>query len=552
MRRTVALAIVALVVAVAGATAPLASATVRTPTRPNNAFNADGTLTPDATAQLESPNFYAPPPAGVTADEVNAVLNDARMRGSMIPNARAWLNSGGTPQMILLSTAVSLFGHTAVNGYIDAYHALTCWGECTNATNPVGVSGTTYTMTPDRWVYVKAGYDLTQGATTSTGTSANCPGGPSAVNAPGTGGECATADGWYLRGSCHTNTGFGCHLPNTNIYNAYTGNEVVAWATTAAVVAVPGSGPVADNNCGFGFGQTGESCVNAYTWYASDAVFQSSLKVTPATPAQYTASSDKVDFGTYTQHPDPVAAASAFGDPGSQTDAQMGAEDALGGEPSPGPGGATFVPFVIPEPDPSQTYQDYIDALRARGWVGTVTLSTVTTDDSLTGPKGVVSVENTSQGTGPDSIDAWPANALTIRTAADRITIRKNSDGAPAPPAGPTTGLDFTPLTTLDFGCKFPYGMFCYAGDVTAWFDVTPAAPEFNIAIPELSVAGLTLDPGGLDYDVNLDILDSYMALIRGILAVAVVIGGVWVFLSRVLGVQLGDPGAAIDEGLPL
>jgi hypothetical protein len=233
-----------------------------------------------------------------------------------------------------------------------------------------------------------------------------------------------------------------------------------------------------------------------------------------------------------------------------------------------GTGGSTFAPFTVPRPDQGEDWQTYVARLRDKGYLGTITLDNVTSvgwatsadgrgvpDGSVVGVKVGVGTEvyEYDPATGSLNTPLWPANPDEVPDATTAVTVTTTPTGTFDPTAAsPAGGLDFTPLTGLDFGCKFPYGMFCYASDVTGWFDVAPVAPRFDLTIPELSVAGLTVDPGGLEYDVNLDVIDSYMALVRDILAVAVVVGGVFLFVSRVIGVQLGDPGAAIDEGLPL
>lgn len=199
-------------------------------------------------------------------------------------------------------------------------------------------------------------------------------------------------------------------------------------------------------------------------------------------------------------------------------------------------------------PNANEHYDAYVTRLAAAGYVGTATETQEATDLPGYGPHAVTRVVNDATGEVYDPLN-WPTTDPRISNGAP-LTVRYNSDtAAPAPTEGATPGaLDFTPLTSIDFGCKFPYGLFCYAADVTGWFDVTPTAPDFAFTIPGFNVGGTGLGPTSYSYDVSLDNMSGYMATIRSILAVVLWVGAVWFLASRLLGFQAGDPGEAIDD----
>lgn len=220
---------------------------------------------------------------------------------------------------------------------------------------------------------------------------------------------------------------------------------------------------------------------------------------------------------------------------------------------------ATFHSFVLPQPETGESYQDYLDRLRALGWVGSAAVTAETNDVPGAGPLGITRVQ-VGAGTvvelwtplpwdgvsaEPTAV-AWPDNPPLVETADEGITLRVNS--AAAPPLPGRGGLDFTPITGVDFGCKFPYGFICYAQQVTAWFDVAPSAPVFDMKIgnPDLNGGGFLAQ----HYRVDLSVMDDWMATWRTILSVVIWVGAVYVLATRLLGLQLGDPGEAIDDAM--
>jgi len=146
----------------------------------------------------------------------------------------------------------------------------------------------------------------------------------------------------------------------------------------------------------------------------------------------------------------------------------------------------------------------------------------------------------------------WPDSPPSIAPD-EALTITENpaidAGGDPVPPYPYGPSLDFTPVTGLDPGGKFPFGFYCDAQTVTGWFDVTPQAPDFDLTVANPDFLG-----GGYlaqHYDVNLDVMDSYMAIWRSILSVVFWIGGVYYVATRLLGFNAGgDVGAAVDDVL--
>jgi hypothetical protein len=212
------------------------------------------------------------------------------------------------------------------------------------------------------------------------------------------------------------------------------------------------------------------------------------------------------------------------------------------------------LPILLPQPMPNETYDAYIARLAALGYVGTVTRVELSPEeeDTHSGPNAPARVRiPTATGTQLLQRAAWPGiGALPRVWPSDSITVYTNPETAPDAdtPDGSDGGIDFGPLTGLDPGCKFPFGLFCYAKQVTNWFIVSPQAPAFHFTFA--TIGGFAIGGGG-HYDVDLgDVpgLDGYMAIWRTLLSIALWVGAVWVLASRFLGLNLGDPGEAVDD----
>jgi hypothetical protein len=160
------------------------------------------------------------------------------------------------------------------------------------------------------------------------------------------------------------------------------------------------------------------------------------------------------------------------------------------------PGGGTsapvFTPFVIPEPQSDEVYSDYLERLREKGWVGTATVTGVITDSPLTGPKGVVSVQDTTASLGPDAISAWPDNPFVLPAKDDALTLQRNSGSAPAVSPSSSScdcpSLDFGPLESIDVGTRFPFGVVNWVHDMFGTSSGT--GYSFSITTPGSSVGG--------------------------------------------------------------
>jgi len=140
-----------------------------------------------------------------------------------------------------------------------------------------------------------------------------------------------------------------------------------------------------------------------------------------------------------------------------------------------------FAAFNLPAPSLDESYSDYLEELRAKGWVGTVTINDEDTslwgstvagrgvpDGTLVGAQvGVTSpVYQYEPLTGDQNSPHWPDNAPEVETPTDTITLIKTPTGTFDPSAPTPTELncdtcaiDWTPLYALSVGTKFPFGI---------------------------------------------------------------------------------------------
>lgn len=532
MRRAAALTVLAVSLAVGAAALPIdqADAAVPSPTRPNSAFNADGTLTPDAWQIIQNPTMYPPPVPGDTTPQatVDSLANRARSDGGIIPKLGDYFAPGSKLQLgvgIGLSLATS-FG---ISGYSQLYQLWSCdWQRCGAPDHTTAVATTS--VRPAGWRRYSAGQCFTSRFSTETVTT-----------------DCAPQTGWYLswdasyNGGAYTNDGFFQQQGGDEF------NAVVALGLVGNAVV-----PLYHGNPDVGL----------LAWYATDKQYDDAFSKTPTDVNTYNNTTNHYAITNYAGTLDAASAGAAYGAIGAQTDQQKSAEGALAHSVNPlDTGQGVPADFTFLAPQPNETYSDYLTRLQAAGYVGTATEVAEATALDGYGPNAVTRVQYVGEDGVTHTLDPlrWPTTAPTARVNT-AVTIRYNASSAtPAPTDTGTSGwtpstatpggIDFGPLRSLDFGCKFPYGLFCYAKDVTGWFNVTPQAPDFNLALNDLKVGGTTF-VSGLHYDVNLDVLDSYMATIRTILSVVVWVGAVWMLASRLLGLNAGDPGEAIDDGL--
>lgn len=226
---------------------------------------------------------------------------------------------------------------------------------------------------------------------------------------------------------------------------------------------------------------------------------------------------------------------------------------------------------TLPRPMANETYPDYILRLQDRGWLGSATLVELDPYDPEIGPEAVSKLGVTGKpGTWRRAL--WPSTNPTIGYSVD-LTIWHNPDTAPpvnpdptdedtpeggggvVDPGGTCDGPleadpDFGPLLGLDFGDRFPFGLFTWVASVLGAFLVTPDAPNwtFDITIPATSVTpAYDFEP----FTIDLEWLDDYMATFRLLLTFVLWVGAIWYVGSGLLGLRTGgNPAEAVDDVL--
>lgn len=228
----------------------------------------------------------------------------------------------------------------------------------------------------------------------------------------------------------------------------------------------------------------------------------------------------------------------------------------------------TYDPNLIslPQPQLEETYIAYRARLRDAGFLGTITETEGSLDTDFN-PSEVQRLDITR----PDGLvrtgspvllgDPWPDPAPRYNPH-DDIEITYNPTDAPprdvgdpeptglAPPGSgggscDCPALDFSPLSDLDAGDVFPFGVFVYAADILDQFDADPEAPSWAFAMPDLDGHEIP------DFEIDLDFFSDYMATIRTIISVVLWIGAVWWFATRLLGINMGDnPAEAASDDL--
>jgi hypothetical protein len=223
---------------------------------------------------------------------------------------------------------------------------------------------------------------------------------------------------------------------------------------------------------------------------------------------------------------------------------------------APGSTDAPLTTFTLPQPRINETYATYLQRLRDLGYVGTAIEHTLDGAHAQPerGPSAVVEVQR-NRTTIYQATD-WPSPAPTIGLG-DGLDIWRNpGDGGPSDPNPPPGGdggggssIDLTPLEDIDIGCKFPFGLLCYAKDVTEWFNVTPTAPSWTLTVPLVTVAGHGYGPWTYG-PVDLAYLDTYMGWIRALIALVIGIGTAYYLAGKLFGFEAGDVGAASDAAI--
>lgn len=171
------------------------------------------------------------------------------------------------------------------------------------------------------------------------------------------------------------------------------------------------------------------------------------------------------------------------------------------------------MPFNVPKPYTYETYGDYITRLQAGGWVGTATeidLSDPQTDASV-GPNGVPRLVLQLNGTGSPQIlqtGNWPTTTPKAKRGVS-INVYKNPSSAPYVPPDPTDppnpdpgqipgtnptpeecstcAIDWTPIESINYGGKFPFGFVTWIGN---FFSSIPTGSCPNLSIGKPSALG--------------------------------------------------------------
>jgi len=196
---------------------------------------------------------------------------------------------------------------------------------------------------------------------------------------------------------------------------------------------------------------------------------------------------------------------------------------------------ATPTTFTVLQPQPNETYTDYIARLQDAGWVGTATQITEPTAVDGYGPNAPTRVQYVPTGSSTTTtLDPlnWPNSPPAMHTDTP-ITIRVNTPTAIPPGAGGGTcscpPVNIDPLKAITVGTSFPFGAF-------TWFQTMMGSPtatnlDFTLHLP----IG--------DTDVNTqstwweDNRDTYYPIEEFLITVAFF----FVFAKRILGMGKAD-----------
>lgn len=207
---------------------------------------------------------------------------------------------------------------------------------------------------------------------------------------------------------------------------------------------------------------------------------------------------------------------------------------------------AEEMPYLIPEPAPGpagETFEQYLDRLTDLGFVGSYSSTVVTPDSPFADPQR-----------GPDDVVATtPAPGTRVAPDAPvAVKLNPPAEDWPEPGEGgggggcncPTNAVDFGPITEINYGDSFPFGVFVWAADILGVFNVSADAPSWSF---DLSDGGVGVD--GLAFDIDLEVFDTYMGWIRTLMSWLLWIGALWWFGTRLLGFKnASDPSEAADE----
>jgi hypothetical protein len=221
--------------------------------------------------------------------------------------------------------------------------------------------------------------------------------------------------------------------------------------------------------------------------------------------------------------------------------------------PGGGGSGTSFQPFVLPKPQLDETYEDYLQGLRDKGWVGTATITDGSSAGWLTSAKGRGVPDGTVEGvkvgagsfqyqyeplTGDLASPEWPDNPDQVPTATSTITILKTPAGtfdptAPTPTVSDcsTCTIDWTPLESLSVGSKFPFGVPAWFYDFFNGISFSSSCPTLDIGKPA-ALGGGTI---GIPF-CNTEWETTYRPIIFPILEALMTIAGVVFLGGKILG----------------
>jgi hypothetical protein len=223
-----------------------------------------------------------------------------------------------------------------------------------------------------------------------------------------------------------------------------------------------------------------------------------------------------------------------------------------------------FTPFLLPEPQLTETYSQYVARLRAFGWVGTLTIDPAAALEAaadpasdyaqapIHAPAGVLvgsapivwhfDVGAPRPGDHPDP--TWPDNPPRVPQKGTPITIKEKPPATIfPPPVGGGGGdcpcdiaaIDFSPLTSLDFTNNFPFG-------VPGWF-----ASSYSALSVGTSCFDFDLDkPGAIGGGVqNVSLCsaqweDSYRPWVFPLILALMTVGAFLFLGTKVIKIQRG------------
>jgi hypothetical protein len=188
------------------------------------------------------------------------------------------------------------------------------------------------------------------------------------------------------------------------------------------------------------------------------------------------------------------------------------------------------MPILIPQPQPGETYNDYIARLNPQLQPEKVTLTDASMDPDA-GPNTVVT-------TAPAPGSRLPPNTNTP------VNVRVNPPTAPIP-AGPGGGdcdtnigaIDFSPLMGLDFGNRFPFGVFVFLWELLSEYEVGGGAPKWSLnLLPEGSFGS----ENGIILNIDFGFLSPYIEPFRVVMLLLTFFGMLWFLATAAMKIQ-GD-----------